>query len=39
MDDAASETIETIVLSLTIQGVNVYRTTNKNRTTNHQYKR
>ena len=33
MDDAASESIETIVLNLTIQGVNVYRTTNKNRTT------
>lgn len=33
MDDAAAEALETIVLSLTIQGVNTYRTTNKNRKT------
>jgi hypothetical protein len=32
-DDAASETIESIILSLTIQGSTTYRTTNKNRTT------
>lgn len=31
MDDAAAEALETIVLSLTIQGVNTYRTTNRNR--------
>lgn len=30
-DDAAAESSETIVLSLTIQGVNAYRTTNRNR--------
>jgi hypothetical protein len=31
IDDAAAEALETIVLSVTIQGANVYRTTNKNR--------
>lgn len=31
MDDAAAEVVESVILSLTIQGVNVYRTTSKNR--------
>ena len=30
MDDAAAEALETIVLSLTIQGVNTYKTNKKN---------
>lgn len=33
MDDAASESLESLILSLTIQSITTYRTTNKNRRT------